>query len=116
MRILVCGGRDYTDKDKLFGVLAPYLKEYNSDLEIITGMAKGADSLAWLFAHTYDLKMYEFPADWKHQSNAAGPIRNQKMLDEGKPDLVLAFPTENSKGTWHMIKIAKAAGVPVSIY
>lgn len=111
MKILVCGGRDYTDKDKVFETLWPYFKEYGSDLEIITGMARGADSLGWLFAHHYDLKIWEFPADWKHHSNAAGPIRNQKMLNEGKPDLVIAFP--GGKGTAHMVNISKKAGVEV---
>jgi DNA-binding MurR/RpiR family transcriptional regulator len=55
-----------------------------------------------------------YPADWEAYGKAAGPIRNQRMLDEGKPDLVIAFsdlPT--TSGTYDMIKRAKAAGIPV---
>lgn len=45
------------------------------------------------------------------EGKAAGPIRNQRMLDDGKPDRVLAFP--GGRGTANMVKLAKAAGVPV---
>lgn len=51
------------------------------------------------------------PADWKKHGKAAGPIRNQSMLTEHKPDLVIAFPLGESKGTRDMIRKAKAAGI-----
>ena len=56
-----------------------------------------------------------FPADWKKYGRAAGPIRNKQMLNEGKPDLVLAFHTniENSKGTKSMIQIAKKSEIKI---
>jgi hypothetical protein len=59
----------------------------------------------------------EFSADWQKFGKAAGPIRNQQMLDEGKPDLVIAFheDLENSKGTQDMINRAKVQGVPVRL-
>lgn len=77
----------------------------------ISGKAKGADSLGEKYAKEWGAKVLEFPADWDKYGKRAGPIRNQQMLDEGKPDLVVAFPTKNSKGTYHMIRIAKEAGV-----
>lgn len=52
-----------------------------------------------------------FKADWDKHGKAAGPIRNQQMLDEGKPDLVLAFA--GGKGTDDMCRRARAAGVEV---
>ena len=119
MKILICGGRDFKDKSKIYSDLDFYYNlcyENNESLSIISGMAKGADSLEWLYAKEHDLELFEFPADWKHHNNAAGPIRNKKMLDEGKPDLVLAYPTEKSVGTRHMIKIARQAGVKVIVY
>jgi hypothetical protein len=56
-----------------------------------------------------------FPADWETHGRAAGPIRNQAMLDEGKPYLVIAFWDGKSKGTLDMISRATRAGVPVKI-
>jgi hypothetical protein len=110
MNILVCGGRDFTDKQKLFEVLWEWHRE--EDITIISGMNKrGADFFGWLFAHTYDIPCLEFPADWDTHGKAAGPIRNQLMIDDGKPDLVIAFPTKNSRGTWDMIRRAEKAGI-----
>lgn len=59
-----------------------------------------------------------FPAKWKEFGRAAGPIRNQQMLDEGKPELVLAFhdDLENSKGTKDMVGRAMKADLPVILY
>ena len=52
-----------------------------------------------------------YPADWDTHGRGAGPIRNKQMLEEGKPDLVIAFP--GGKGTANMIGQAKEAGIPV---
>jgi hypothetical protein len=54
-----------------------------------------------------------YVAQWKKHGRAAGPIRNQRMLDKGKPDLVVAFP--GGRGTADMIRRAERAGVPVRI-
>jgi len=75
------------------------------------GMARGADMLAWQWAHDFGIPTCEFPADWDRHRRSAGTIRNEQMLREGKPDLVIAFP--GGRGTAHMVRIAKAAGVPV---
>lgn len=114
MRILVCGGRDFDDWCLLSSVLDQY--QYEIDL-LITGEAHGADFLArvwWKSLHNGDAwKDYYkgFPADWETYGKAAGAIRNKQMLDEGKPDLVIAFP--GGKGTANMVKLAKEAGVTV---
>ncbi len=106
MRILVCGGRDYSN-DKFL----------NEELDkhqftcLITGMARGADTLAWLYAKRKDIPTAEFRADWKRFGKRAGFLRNEKMLVEGKPDLVIAFP--GGAGTAMMCQIAYAAGVKV---
>ncbi len=93
---------------------ANYIPDDNrlpSDIEIISGMARGVDTLAVDWAINNWCKWHEFPADWEANGTAAGPIRNQKMLDEGKPDLVIAFP--GGSGTADMVRRAKAAGVKV---
>ena len=109
MRVLVCGGRDFTDWDLLRETLTG-LFEYEIDA-IIHGGAIGADSLAGEFARAFGIEEVVFKADWKKYGKAAGPIRNAQMPAEGKPDLVVAFPGGN--GTSDMVKKAKAHGVTV---
>lgn len=110
MKILVCGGRNYTDYDRLEDELNTLWRVYG-DFTIISGMARGADSLAVKYAEQYGCPLEKFPAQWDVHGRAAGPIRNQQMLDEGKPDLVVSCPGGN--GTAHMVRIAKKAGVKV---
>ena len=104
-RVLVCGGRDYNDLQKIFDVLY-YLDGPQHGRGPITcvihGAAIGADSLAALWAKKVGKQGLPYPADWEKHGKSAGPIRNAKMLREGKPDLVVAFP--GGKGT--------AAGFP----
>lgn len=109
MRVLVCGSREFTNNELLEDVL----KEYEIT-EIIQGGARGADRLAKQYAIMNDIPMREFPAMWRINGKAAGPIRNHQMLAE-KPDLVVAFLAPNSKGTKHMINIAEAIEIPVRI-
>lgn len=110
MRLLVCGGRHFDDWDLLSLELMRLLGNGPIDL-IIHGGAPGADRLAQEFADMGGIHSRSFAADWKAHGKAAGPLRNQQMLDEGKPDLVMAFP--GGTGTADMVRRAKAAGVPV---
>lgn len=112
MKVLVCGGRDYADKLALWCVLDGLGPPEVS--AIISGMARGADSFAAEWAERFGFALLKFPADWEAHGRAAGPIRNQRMLDEGKPDLVVAFP--GGRGTADMVGRAKKAGIPVKEY
>jgi len=111
MRVLVCGGRDYSDAKALFAVLDNIRREYGP-ITVIQGGATGADALArkWCGMER-NVHMINVPADWKAHGRAAGPIRNQRMLTEHKPDMVLAFP--GGRGTADMVRRAKAAGVRI---
>lgn len=82
-----------------------------TDILIITGMARGADIAGYDWAVANRAQIAEFPADWGRYGAAAGPIRNKQMLDEGVPDLVVAFP--GGKGTENMKKQARNTGVEV---
>ena len=108
MRVLVCGGRDYNDADRIGSVLWR-LEPFPS--MIIHGCASGADTLAGSWAERYGVPVAEYPADWKAHGKGAGPIRNAKMLLDAKPDLVVAFP--GGRGTADMVRKATDAGVPV---
>lgn len=113
MRILVCGDRNWTDKN----LILDRLKEYPKDVVIIEGEARGADSLARKAAEELGLEVLAFPAQWAKFGRAAGPIRNTQMLDEGKPDEVLAFHDHivDSLGTANMLKQARRRGIRVSL-
>lgn len=109
MKILVCGGREFADRDLFYKAMKPYL--YDKTVSIIHGAAKGADTIAGDWAHAFGHQVESYPADWNKYGKRAGYIRNTQMLNEGKPDLVIAFP--GGKGTAMMVKLAKAANVQV---
>ncbi len=114
--VLVCGGRDYHNRVKVYSVLDKLDSDPHSCIgTIIEGGAKGADRLGrdWAeqWAKERNILVKTFVADWDTHGKAAGYIRNQQMLVEGKPDLVVAFP--GGKGTANMVKLAKDAGVEV---
>lgn len=106
MRALVCGGRNFSDKEFLFQELTKY-----SLTCIISGGASGADTLAYLYAKEHGIKNEIFHALWNFDGKVAGFTRNKRMLDEGKPDIVIAFP--GGTGTAHMINYARAKNVHV---
>jgi hypothetical protein len=110
-RVLVCGGRDFFDNRAVSDCLNALDPR---PAVLINGGAPGADRAAWLWAKRQpDVQCLVFNADWGIHGKAAGPIRNQRMLDEGKPTLVVAFP--GGRGTADMVRRARAAGVPVLV-
>lgn len=109
-RVIVCGGRDYSNRELLFEVL-DVAHATNPFEALIHGNAKGADQLADEWAAERAVKTLTFTPLWEEHGKAAGPMRNQKMLDTGKPHLVIAFP--GGRGTADMVRRAQAAGVPV---
>ena len=119
MRILVCGGRDFDDYNLLSQTLHEVVQSavkspqdnIYKDTIIIHGWAKGVDAMADRWALTNKINIERYAADWSKYGRAAGPIRNEVMLREGEPDLVVAFP--GGRGTANMIAQAKAAGVEV---
>jgi hypothetical protein len=130
VRVLVCGGRTFGALDphappeafrrecarvsrELFhlGQTLDGLHVDRCVTAVIHGGAPGADEMAGLWAESTGIAVQCFPANWKAHGKAAGPIRNKRMLDEGKPDLVVAFP--GGRGTANMVAQARAAGVEV---
>lgn len=109
-RIIVCGGRAYRDERRVRVVLDAAVKRLGLSF-MITGGAMGADWLAQEWAKARGIPNEIMKAEWGKHGKAAGHIRNARMLAEGKPDLVIAFPGE--RGTANMVKQAEAAGVTV---
>lgn len=121
MRVLVCGGRDYANKMRVRSVMNVLHAETTIKCVIHGNCGKvdpetlivvrGADLMAKEWAIDHGVTQVPYPADWDTHGKAAGPIRNQTMLDVGKPDLVVAFP--GGRGTDDMVAKARAAGVQV---
>lgn len=110
MRVLVCGGRAFTNRALMDKSLAELVLSHGGISRIINGGAPGADTLARKWAEAHGIETDTFTADWR-VGPAAGPIRNQRMIDEGRPDAVIAFP--GGRGTADMVRRANAAGIPV---
>lgn len=110
MRVLVTGGRDYSDTETAYR----FLDKLHSRIGVTTlieGGARGADRIAGYWARSRGITNLKRHADWDRHGRAAGSIRNQQMLTQDKPDLVVAFP--GGRGTAHMVSIARKAGVEV---
>ena len=110
MRILVCGGRDYRNKTILYSVLEDINSQHHIEA-IIEGDAQGADRIAGWWAQKNGVKNEKYVAEWNKYGKSAGHIRNKRMIDEGKPTLVIAFP--GGAGTKNMIEQAEKAGIEV---
>ncbi len=110
VRIIVCGGRDYADRKRVFEVLDHILLT-RGIAEVIQGECPtGADRWAREWALNRDVKLTRCRAEWEKHGKRAGPIRNRHMLTL-KPDGVVAF--SGGRGTLDMITAAQEAGVPV---
>lgn len=125
--MLVSGSRDFTDRDAIYdylnGVCFRVNVEWEDSFVVIQGGQTGADQFAqeWAAQDSDDdnnVSCETFEADWTRYGRAAGPLRNTRMLLEGKPDLVLAFvnkPLGRSFGTLNMVQQTEAAGIPLRI-
>ena len=118
LRVLVTGERIFTNAYPMWFILGHVKGTSIPRPTLIHGNARGADTLAAHVATLLEFHVNAYPANWAQYGREAGPVRNQQMLTEGKPDLVVAFfvNREHSKGTNHMIKISKQAGLPCIIW
>lgn len=107
MRVLVFGGRRYSDWCLLCEVL-DYLHRARDFSLVIHGGATGADALADTWAASRGIRSRRFAAYWASEGSAAGPLCNQRMLDEGRPDLAVGFP--GGAGTADMTERLRSAG------
>jgi hypothetical protein len=126
VRILVTGSRDWEDGDAVRraiaeamndrGIMTPTGKITEQVTIVHGGCPTGADRHAQLWALSLRglMSEEEHPADWIHEGKAAGPRRNQRMVDAGA-DICLAFPLGESRGTRDCMRRAEAAGIPVVV-
>ena len=112
MKVIVAGSRAIIDYD--------YVKQVITDsgwvpevTEIVSGMARGVDTLGIRFAVENDIPVKEFPAEWDVYGRAAGYKRNAQMAVY--TDRLIAIHANASKGTYNMIKIMKEMNKPVFV-
>lgn len=113
-RVLVCGSRTFAN-GPLIGTMLSGVSEGST---VIHGAAKGADTHAAVWAEKLGFDIEAYPADWKKYGKRAGFLRNERMLVEGKPDVVMAFvdkPLTDSIGTKMMVRLAQEANLPVYV-
>lgn len=113
-KLIVAGSRDFNDYAFLKQKLEYLLQNVNDEIEIVSGKAKGADSLGEQFAKEKGYKIKEFPADWNKHGKAAGPIRNGEMGRYG--DACVVFWKNRSRGSQNMIDVAKLNNLNVRVY
>jgi hypothetical protein len=113
MRVLICGSRSWSD----IHVITAAIKNLPLGSTIIHGACPtGADAIADVVGMMLGYDIERYPANWKQRGRSAGPKRNQQMLDEGKPDYVIAFRSAGeSHGTDDMMKRAEKAGLTVNV-
>lgn len=112
-RVLITGSRDWTDVD----VIASVINALPPDTVIIHGACpRGADAIAHRLANARGLVVETWPADWRRYGAHAGIMRNQQMIDEGKPTDAHAFPLPWSRGTYDCMRRLRAAGVPLVVH
>jgi len=110
MRLLACGGRDYTNRDKTWRCLDAIHRKHGVTL-LIEGDANGADRLAKLWALERGIPLATYPAKWREEGRSAGPRRNARMLLEGRPQAAIALG--GGTGTADMVRRLREANVPV---
>lgn len=122
IKVIIAGSRNFYDYDKVEDAVVSYFMSHGilkENVEIISGGARGADSLGEQLANSYELKLTIFPAQWDTYGKAAGMIRNQEMADYAIKDsdkaILFAFWDGKSRGTKGMINIAKRCGMEVII-
>jgi len=112
MKVIIAGGRDFKDYNRLKEVCNKILINQNN-IEIVSGTAGGADTLGERYAQDKGYEVKKFPAKWDEYGKKAGYLRNQEMGDYA--DGLIAFWDGKSKGTKHMIDIANKKGLKVRV-
>ena len=111
MKIIIAGSRNFNDYNLLKSSCDNLLTQF-TNIEIVSGTARGADKLGERYAREKGYSIKEFPANWS-LGKSAGYIRNDEMAKYA--DMLIAFWDGTSKGTKHMIDLANKRGIRVEI-
>lgn len=105
VHIIIAGGRDFNEYETLRLAFTDFLADFvNTEVAVISGMARGADLLGVQIAEAYSLPILHMPAEWDKYGKSAGYHRNADMANLATH--LLAAWDGKSRGTMHMINIA----------
>ncbi len=114
-KVIVAGGREFNDYGLLCQTCDRMLsqKQRTHSIVIVSGTARGADTLGERYAQERGYSIEQYPADWEHAGKAAGFIRNAQMASVA--DALIAFWDGQSRGTAHMIELARKHELQVRV-
>lgn len=119
--IIICGGRHFENYQMLKSTVDKYLVDngiLHEDVEIVSGHCQGADMLGEKYAEECGCTLRVYSADWIKYGRAAGPIRNKQMVDyltTTENGLVVAFVSDNTRGTRNTIAQAQKSNIPTIV-
>lgn len=113
-KVIIAGSREFNDFNFLKQKLDYLLQNVTDEIEIVSGCARGADLLGEQYAKERGYTIKKFPADWEKHKKAAGYIRNKEMGEYANACVV--FWMNKSKGSQHMIDIAKSLNLKLRVY
>ena len=109
-KVIICGSRDFDNyellKTKCDNILKNK-KESGEDIIIVSGCARGADSLFFFFAKENGYEVLKFPANWNKYGKKAGYLRNEQMAEEANACIAFLRSDKECKGTKNMISLAR---------
>lgn len=110
--VIICGSRDFENyellKEKCNNILSRKLIDPDTKVVIVSGCARGADSLGERYAAEIGLEVLKYPADWDKYGKKAGYLRNKQMAEVSNAVIAFLVPDENkNKGTKNMVSLAK---------
>ena len=114
-KVIIAGSRRFNDYPLLCEKCDILLsqKHQTHDIVVISGTARGADTLGEQYAYERGYSVERFPADWRNLGKQAGIVRNRQMAEVA--DALIAFWDGKSHGTEHMITHAKSHDLLVRV-
>ena len=112
MKLIIAGSRLFDSRAILFNVMDDIMDRYNIT-EIVSGTAKGADSMGEQYAYENSLKISKLPAEWDLYGKGAGHKRNEEMARYA--DIAIIFWDGKSRGSKNMIETMKKMGKSVIV-
>ena len=113
MKAIIAGSRSFNNFTAVEKATAYVMQDYKIT-EVVSGTAKGADTLGEIWANNHNIPVKRFPAEWDRFGKSAGYKRNHTMAQYA--DMLIAFWDGQSRGTLHMIQLANTIGLHVFVF
>jgi hypothetical protein len=113
-KIIVAGSRGINDFQEVIHAISLTGLRDDDISHIVSGTARGVDRMGEQWAHMRDIDIIRMPANWNKYGKSAGYIRNEQMAQTA--DILVAVWDGESRGTSHMINLAKQYGLDVYVW